>query len=118
MFITLDGDKVRWDSAKGFAAKDFMPELWEYMSGEAGVQSNWQSIETAPRDGTEIIIFVPGVAGGVQAARWCSPHSDHSDEFKAWCVDDGKHGPWPIRGWRELPTHWQPLPEAPSEEGS
>ena len=64
----------------------------------------WQPIETAPRDGTEVIVFT---GGGVVTA-WHSVNTGmwpHDCEF----TEDGEAcnvG---------LPTHWMPLPAPPLE---
>lgn len=59
---------------------------------------NWQQIETAPRDGTEILIFT----------GFCFYVVTYDDRFSA---------PWRIRDSEGLndhvPTHWMPLPEPP-----
>lgn len=72
----------------------------------------WQTIDTAPKDGTAIIVFVPkqyyGGGGRVCLARW----------------NDDKYARKPRPFWsRSLsdktgdraspPTHWMPLPEPP-----
>jgi len=70
--------------------------------------SDWQPIETAPKDGTEILVFVPPstyTRGYVRSVQW----RDHDIDF--WHVEDNKHGPFPLRGGS--PTHWIPLPEPP-----
>ena len=61
----------------------------------------WQPIETAPIDGTEVLVFGPKQDGVYLAAY----------KYGDWCVA----GPWDD-GWTELlspPTHWMPLPEPP-----
>lgn len=82
----------------------------------------WKPIETAPKDGTEVLAFRPDQ--GVFIARWAwmeevvprdqngDPIEDYDDSFADWW-----HDAW---GWleRELaPTHWQPLPAAPPPPG-
>jgi hypothetical protein len=57
----------------------------------------WQPIETAPRDGTEVILFSPeAVYPGIFMARW---------DGKAWRNDFGDEpcdvGP--------SATHWKPM---------
>ena len=54
---------------------------------------NWQPIETAPKDGTEILAW-DGIEHKI--ARW--------DEPSGWFLSD-----W----MRCYPTHWQPLPAPP-----
>jgi hypothetical protein len=57
----------------------------------------WQPIETAPKDGSEILVARPGgefQSGGVDKDRW---------QRRAW---------WKSAGDNQ-PTHWQPLPAPP-----
>lgn len=76
--------------------------------------SDWRPIETAPRDGTRVLVSFG--ARGVHAVAWEEPA--HSG-FEIWCVDDGKHGPYALRGYLDAgptaPTHWMPLPPPPQE---
>ena len=66
--------------------------------------SEWQPIETAPKDGTEVLVW--SEHGGVESAYW-----------EAGCYG---HSGWTIYQIRtEIaepdfpPTHWMPLPEPP-----
>ncbi len=63
--------------------------------------SDWQPIETAPKDGTQILGFADGRMAVVQ---WW-------EDFRYWslvvCGAYADDGEW----W---PTHWQPLPEPPA----
>lgn len=71
---------------------------------EALTRANgWQDISTAPKDGTEILVYCPH---GFYVVQWGTADIDW------WAVDDNKHGPFPLRG--AAPTHWMPLPPAPS----
>jgi len=66
--------------------------------------SEWQLIETAPRDGTTILIgwfYLPGQYS-IHTAMW------HQTE-KAWC---GVHTLF-TRDPGNQPTHWMPLPSPP-----
>jgi hypothetical protein len=57
----------------------------------------WQPIETAPKDGREVLIFVgSGYDGGVIVANW---------------REGGGWNDWDGDLWE--PTHWMPFPEAP-----
>src|SRR5205085_5223681 len=78
----------------------------------------WQPIETAPKDGTPILVFFKH-GGGVMRVTWDSPHYDEvTPENGIWCVDDNKHGPYALRGYSEGDdTHWMPLPDAPDTLG-
>ena len=64
----------------------------------------WQPIETAPKDGTDILVMTGET---MHVVRWINIHGD----FDYWAVDDNKHGPFTLRG--KAPTHWMPLPEPP-----
>jgi disulfide bond formation protein DsbB len=60
---------------------------------------SWQPIETAPRDGTRILLFIPGFIGDkIWTGLWAN----------AWFTSIGKCDP------DEQPSHWMPLPEPPS----
>jgi hypothetical protein len=75
----------------------------------------WQPIETAPRDGTRILVSFGDM--GVWQVSWTEPAYD---DWMIWCVDDNKHGPYALRGYAatgpRAPTHWQPLPAPPTSE--
>jgi hypothetical protein len=62
--------------------------------------SEWQPIETAPRDGETNVLTYRGA--GLQAVAIYFPHRD-SD----WCCSDGVH-------LLDV-THWMPLPPPPTE---
>ena len=67
---------------------------------------DWQPIETAPKDGTAVL---------VSEGRFCSC-VEWNEEFDWWAVDDNKLGPFRLRG--AAPTHWQPLPNPPKEQSA
>lgn len=65
--------------------------------------ASWQPVETAPKDGRELLLAFGCGIGDVPAPLIC-----------AWSVNDGH---WLVVG-AELevltqPTHWMPLPAAP-----
>jgi len=62
--------------------------------------SNWQPIETAPKDGTPILAFHPFVPIG-QAVGYFTENGFFISAPGGWCL---------------LPTHWQPLPEPPDNQ--
>lgn len=67
----------------------------------------WQPIETAPRDKTGILLYIPGYPGEIMAAVW----NDNAN--RGWCF----WGLESISFWFDRdgtsPTHWMPLPEPP-----
>lgn len=75
----------------------------------AAQPEGWQPIETAPRDGTSILILYNGCA--IEACWECVEYGDWeswSESVYWWsselnCLDDG-----------DEPTHWMPLPAAPA----
>ena len=75
----------------------------ERLKADAGL-IEWQPIETAPKDGTDILVMTGET---MHVVRWINIHGD----FDYWAVDDNKHGPFTLRG--KAPTHWMPLPEPP-----
>jgi len=69
---------------------------------EAG--GGWRPIETAPKDGTE---FLAWFESGLQdICYWCAPPRSAKAGFH-------RHG----KAWTVGPTHWQPLPAPPAQDG-
>lgn len=72
--------------------------------------SEWQTMDTAPKDGTTILIHNPHWADGtVHPAKW---FDDPSGLGCDWQTIDG----WWSDGCDDSPTHWMPLPDAPVKE--
>lgn len=61
--------------------------------------AEWQPIETAPKDGSEIILGIAG-ASSIDFFRWNTDCNEWLDR-----TADPPHGP---------PTHWMPKPEPPN----
>lgn len=57
--------------------------------------TEWQPIDTAPKDGTEIIVFDPTSGGGRAIVSWY---------WESWRDDE-------LVSWKA--THWMPLTESP-----
>ena len=70
----------------------------------------WQPIDTAPRDGTSVLLFLPT---GAQTVGCWDPDFDDLDE-PGWTD-------YTVESWayeevvRLYPTHWMPLPTPPEE---
>lgn len=67
----------------------------------------WLSIDTAPMDGTEVILFYPNYLdeGFVTAGYWSCGNPEYEPYWYADLVNCGA----------SPPTHWMPLPEPPIE---
>ena len=62
------------------------------------LMSDWLDIETAPRDGTEILVF----------------HPARNEQFICYFI----RGHWMFSPYAALasdPTHWMPLPPPPTD---
>ena len=74
--------------------------------------SEWQPIETAPKDGTEFQAWVRGSDG---AMSWWDPRCRYNEEG---AFESYGHIDYDIYGWDScpfwVPTHWMPQPTAPS----
>lgn len=69
--------------------------------------SEWQPIETAPKDGSPILIWQPG---GVTQYTW---YTDcwicrWEDRYQCWTEAGGE-----LYSEARSPTHWMPLPDPP-----
>jgi hypothetical protein len=69
--------------------------------------SEWQPIETAPKDGTKVIL------NGIGESGW---NNDNIKEFEIVATGYFKFKLWQTGSiWRwKTPTHWMPLPEPPA----
>jgi hypothetical protein len=76
---------------------------------------SWQPIETAPKDGTEVLLFIPvnwgetfqevpriGNGNHVEAAWYNPTRRLWLNRLDQWIKE-------------QTPTHWMPLPEPPKE---
>jgi hypothetical protein len=85
---------------------DLISEVMK-LRAAAPVAQGWQPIETAPKDGTEVLLWLQPPYNSIEKARW----------FDLW-------GNWQIGEFPEdsdeycgigsaLPTHWMPIPTPP-----
>lgn len=78
---------------------------------------NWQPIETAPKDGTEILVYVRGdslfpTAAAYKSARYFDKEygdPDYMEEGWYWAFGY----PSDFHEGTIEPTHWMPMPEPP-----
>lgn len=70
---------------------------------------SWQPIDTAPRDGTRILLYAPGI--GVVIARWAwVTAGEQNYEGDGWLIFECEDY-WYTAFWRpSLPTLWMPVP--------
>lgn len=86
----------------------------------------WQPIETAPLDGTPLLLFCPGMNSwnrleampDIVVGAWTYSHS----EAQAWYSDYGDVDYYESAGAYFMhvglhPTHWMPLPQPPEGGG-
>ena len=103
----------------GFTAADMATaEARGFRDGQAAqaaVAAGWMPIDTAPKDGSAVLVYPP-----IWVQRTCSVATYKSDRYAKkprpyWKRDDamGKVG----YSRDKPPTHWRPLPPAPSTEG-
>ena len=69
---------------------------------------NWQPIETAPKDGTPVIVGIAGLKNSVGEAYWWQ----REDGRGGWQTWDGKNHTRTV--YTTLPTHWMPFPSEPN----
>lgn len=84
--------------------------------------SEWQPIDTAPKDGTEVLGWRYDF--GILLIRWDAPinfctedeinslDTESAESYDWFCADFISGGR--LEGY-EIPTHWMPLPEPPKE---
>ena len=89
--------------------------------------TKWQPIETAPRDGTEILILTPlGVSQAWFSQGVWEDHHEYGPEYTGslWvCLDDNVS--FEVEEYKDESgkaafcddpiEHWMPLPEAPND---
>jgi hypothetical protein len=81
------------------ALREEIDDLQQQLA-EAHERQGWQPIETAPKDGTRLLLFSRRPWDRPHVGYYCGPPH-------GWVTDHGWCGP--------KPTHWQPLPEPPKE---
>lgn len=80
--------------------------------------SDWQPIETAPRDGREILAVDDGGLIRVARPKLFPRPLRHDDDLSTSKPGDvwevfSDHDNCPGHTWSMVPTHWMPLPAPP-----
>lgn len=84
---------------------EFRESLWSTAADEierlrrASSPLDWQPMETAPKDGTRVLVKLDHPIWDPQIARW---------QYEEWRLDNND---WPCH-----PLRWQPLPGAPPHD--
>jgi hypothetical protein len=91
------------------------PPLAYQATGGADWQSDggWRPIETAPKDGTRVLVCHCGVSN-VDIAYWDAPEWGDEPCWIARDCDDAYYTNYLTGG--DTPTYWMPLPKPPNEE--
>lgn len=111
--LCRDEDDARHVAARTDAG---WPQMGPHVVARLSVVPAWQPIETAPKDGTEILVIEPH---GQAVAHWDESEGGEWDHGLQRLVGggqwvDGTVGDWGCQEYRWLqPTHWMPLPAAP-----
>lgn len=71
--------------------------------------SQWQPIESAPKDGTDVVLFWPGYGNGVTVGFYLD-NSNTAHPWAGWSVHSGQLARY------GQPTCWQPLPAPPERK--
>lgn len=77
---------------------------------EAAEAAAWQPIETAPRDGTRVLVYQDGEAA---VASWMTAIEDGSGDWIIW----RRNGSNPLAIRQPAPTLWQPIRMPPAQGG-
>lgn len=76
--------------------------------------NEWQPIETAPKDGTEILVYEPAIGQygeeGIYIVSWSREYPRNP---KCWCVILSGQDEQGGCATADYATHWMPLPEPP-----
>lgn len=65
-------------------------------------RTQWQPIETAPKDGTRFLAISPNIDGPFIASWW-----------RSWYGIEGFGVPGPYGSFSDGISHWMPIPESP-----
>ena len=107
----IDAEQVRelfvsWQNGAGDDWDSFLRRLAALP--DATPPAQWQPIESAPKDGTWILVWWPYWAKTRPiVAKWFPPNSQSEDA--GWDSIES------LSSHHEPPTHWMPLPPAPGD---
>lgn len=77
--------------------------------------TDWQDIATAPKDGSTVLLWVPGIRQPVQIGHWIDQQTiEYGKVVRSraeWAYSFGS-----LIGEAPAPSHWTAMPAAPSVE--
>jgi len=77
----------------------------------------WQPIETAPKDGTKILVFCkPDEIFTATWGKWTDAHFNDWKATECWCVYDCEDAFYSHLLSGDRVKYWHPLPEPPKED--
>ena len=99
---------------------DFAWLAWQASRRTTPDREAWQPIETAPKDGTQVLL---SNGTDVEQGWWIHDeggiieHRDMDGRYTGQTESDGFIGWWDVSGCMQPePTHWMPLPIPPQEK--
>jgi hypothetical protein len=104
-----------------FELRDFLNRVLpadrpgDQKSDHAPCPDQWQPIETAPKSKTVILFAVTDIAedgrirNWMMATGWWHPGYENDPKVTPWCWEGHQVPKYGVQ-----PTHWMPLPEAPT----
>lgn len=77
---------------------------------------NWQPIETAPKDGTDVLVMYMHIDTQVVHNAFFASEADgwDSGDVGWWSYEHSEVSRIKLDDWME-PTHWMPLPDPPGD---
>jgi hypothetical protein len=80
------------------------------------MSADWMPIDTAPRDGTRIMLYTPPsyVCLAVWRDKAAFARNETGSGWEVWNNDDDSWYSFSLEP--EEPTHWMPIPTPPQEE--
>ena len=105
--VTL-GDYSTLDKAKAAAQADYENRIRSAISAQVQDVAVWQSIETAPKDGSTFLAVM---------AKAYSPRATLCKFQDGKFLSPSQGEKFVLPGWNQWwPTHWMPLPAAPAKQ--
>ena len=112
-------EEIQWIEKYHGAQPDDL-DFWNAISSIkyalATALPQWQPIETAPKDGTRVLVWSDELYLKPYIAWWGvdANHPEHEPDQFEWLTGDGDDWSTGYYYTPCAPTHWQPLPEPPT----